>query len=368
MPLNQDFWKKKRVLLTGHTGFKGSWMALLLETMGAEVYGVSLEPNTDPSLYEILKPWTNLTSVFCDIRDREQLAKLVANADPEIVIHMAAQPLVRDSYDRPVETFDTNIMGTVYLLEALKNSSNLEAILVITSDKVYANDNSGTAMSEKSSLGGHDPYSASKAAAEIVTAAYAKSFFSNHRVPVCTVRAGNVIGGGDWAKDRIIPDLWRAYSNGEPVGIRYPEAVRPWQHVLDPIYGYLLYLEYMKLGPTNLPLSLNFGPKTKNLKTVLEIAESFSNALEALSLWKIEETEGLLQESKLLSIDSSLAKLHLGWSSALDTDLSILWTCDWYKAYKYGADMREFSKNQIKLFFELLQNAETHETKKFDVA
>ncbi len=355
--LNNNFWNKKRILLTGHTGFKGSWIALLLESMGAEVYGVSLQPNTDPSLYEILKPWANMTSVYCDIRDRERLAETVATSAPEIVIHMAAQPLVRESYHKPVETFDSNIMGTVHLLEALRSAPNLAAVLVITSDKVYANDNSGIAMTESSPLGGHDPYSASKAATEIVTASYAKSFFSDRGIPVCTVRAGNVIGGGDWAKDRIIPDLWRAYSNNQPVELRYPEAVRPWQHVLDPIHGYLLYLEHIILSPENLPKSLNFGPPTEITRTVLDLAERFSEALGAHSLWTTEKSEELLQESKLLSIDSSLAKLHLGWKAVLDTDSTILWTCEWYKAYRDGSDMREFSNKQIKAFFELFQKA-----------
>lgn len=355
MMLDLNFWKGRRVLLTGHTGFKGAWIALLLENMGAEVLGISLPPITDPSLYEILTPWTNLKSIFCDIRDRKQLAKIVTTANPEIVIHMAAQPLVRESYRKPVDTIETNVMGTVHLLESLLITSNLAAILVVTSDKVYANNNSGVIMTESNPLGGHDPYSASKAATEIVTSAYAQSFFANRGIPVCTVRAGNVIGGGDWAKDRIIPDLWRAYSNNQTIELRYPEAVRPWQHVLDPLYGYLLYLEHMVAFPHKIPLALNFGPSTEIIRTVLELAKRFSNSLEAQQLWAIENQAEQLQESIFLSIDSSLAKHHLGWRSMLDVDSAILWTCEWYKAFRDGKNMRQFSNEQIDAYSKLVQ-------------
>lgn len=354
--LNADFWKNRRVLLTGHTGFKGSWTALILENMGANVVGVSLQPNTNPSLYEILIPWTNMTSLLCDIRNREQLAEVVAAADPEIVIHMAAQPLVRESYHKPVETIETNVMGTIHLLESLQLMSSLAAVLVVTSDKVYANDNSGVTMTESSSLGGYDPYSASKAATEILTSAYAQSFFANRGIPVRTVRAGNVIGGGDWAKDRLIPDLWRAYSNRQSVELRYPEAVRPWQHVLDPLYGYLLYIEHMVSTPHGIPQSLNFGPPTETIRTVLDLAERFSNSLATQPLWTIKKSDEQLHESKLLSIDSSLAQFHLGWRSMLDVDSAILWTCEWYRAFKNGENMRQFSIKQISAFFERVQN------------
>lgn len=354
--LNTDFWKGRRVLLTGHTGFKGVWMTLLLEHMGAEVVGISLPPNTEPNLYEMLIPWTNLRSIFCDIRDRKKLAEIVIASNPEIVIHMAAQPLVRESYQTPVETIETNVMGTINLLESLRNISNLEAILVITSDKVYANNNSNVSMTENSALGGHDPYSASKAATEIVTAAYADSFFSDRGVPVCTARAGNVIGGGDWAKDRIIPDLWRAYSDGLKVELRHPNSVRPWQHVLDPLYGYLLYVEHIVSSPHKAVRALNFGPSTEIIRTVLDVAKSFANALGIQDLWTIAKPDEKLQESTFLSIDSSLAKLHLGWSPVLDVDNAILWTCNWYNEFRNGMDMREFSNSQIDSYFKLARD------------
>ena len=349
--LNTNFWKGRRVLLTGHTGFKGAWMSLILESMGAEVIGVSLPPLTDPNLYEILTPWTHLESVFCDIRDRKKLEEIVTAASPEIVIHMAAQPLVRESYSTPVETFETNIMGTVHVLEALRVIPKVAAILVVTSDKVYANSNDGIPMTEASPLGGHDPYSASKAATEIVTSAYIQCYFVDRHVPVSTVRAGNVIGGGDWAKDRIIPDLWRAYSSNTTIDLRYPEAIRPWQHVLDPLYGYLLYLEAMVAVPGTMPRALNFGPPTETTRTVLDLAKQFADSFEVQPFWSIETSHQHLQESKFLSIDSALAKRHLGWRSRLDVDRAILWTCEWYKAFKDGKNMRDFSMMQIDSYF-----------------
>ncbi len=357
IPLNLPFWKGRRVLLTGHTGFKGAWLSLLLENMGAKVFGVSLAPNTHPNLYEVLSPWTNLKSIFCDIRDRKKLADIVTAVNPEIVIHMAAQPLVRESYQSPVETIETNVMGTVNLLDSLQLVANVTAILIVTSDKVYANHSSNMNMTEDSPLGGHDPYSASKAAAEIVTYSYAQSFFLNRNVSVCSVRAGNVIGGGDWAKDRIIPDLWRAYSSGQTVELRYPEAVRPWQHVLDPLYGYLRYLECMVFAPQDLPRALNFGPPMETIRTVMEVAERFADSLKTQHLWTIKKTDAQLLESTFLSIDSSLAKLQLGWKSMLDVDSAIFWTCKWYKAFKDGQDMLQFSKGQIEDYVSLVNAA-----------
>lgn len=355
MALNLNFWKGRRVLLTGHTGFKGAWLTLLLENMGAEVLGVSLPPITDPNLYEILTPWTNLKSIFCDIRDHKQLSEIVTTANPEIVIHMAAQPLVRESYHKPLDTIETNVMGTVHLLDSLLLTSGLAAILVVTSDKVYANNNSAVVMTEASPLGGHDPYSGSKAATEIVTSAYAQSFFSTRGIPVCTARAGNVIGGGDWAKDRIIPDLWRAYSSNKTLKLRYPESVRPWQHVLDPLHGYLLYLEYMVTAPHKIPQALNFGPSTETIRTVLDLAKRFANSLGAEKLWVMEDQVEHLRESIFLSIDSSLARHHLGWKPMLDVDSAILWTCEWYKAFWNGKDMRQFSHEQIDAYLKLVK-------------
>ncbi|HSX12818.1 MAG TPA: CDP-glucose 4,6-dehydratase [Chlamydiales bacterium] len=352
MHLNQGFWDERRVLLTGHTGFKGAWMALLLEKLGAEIMGVSLPPPTQPNLYETLFPWSNLSSSICDIRNQQGIAEIIYDFDPEIVIHMAAQPLVRESYKIPVETIETNVMGTVHLLESLRTASNLEAILVITTDKVYAHQKE--ALDESASLGGQDPYSASKAAVEIITAAYDNSFFNQLDVKLCTARAGNVIGGGDWAKDRILPDLWRSYQSGQPVTLRYPEAVRPWQHVLDPLFGYLLYLEYMVEGNEEYPRALNFGPPIEPLRTVLEVAKKFSSVMGSPSLFILGE-DPKYKENQFLLIDASLAKQTLGWRALLDVDTAILWTCEWYKAYRDGKDMRKFSNEQLMKYLDFAQ-------------
>lgn len=348
--LDFSFWKDRRVLLTGHTGFKGTWAALLLEKLQAKTLGVSLAPTEEPNLYKILSPWSNLNSIYCDIRDRKALAEVVHNFKPEIVIHMAAQALVRESYHNPIDTFETNIMGTAYLLNALRDVSNLKAVLVITSDKVYENLNSQVALVETSPLGGYDPYSASKASTEFVAASFAKSFFSHRDIPVCTARAGNVIGGGDWAKDRLIPDLWRAYTNKQPVEIRYPKAIRPWQHVLDPIYGYLLYIEQMVAEPNNTPKALNFGPSPTPLRTVLELAERFSFELEAKNLWTLGEPPAHFKESQFLSIDIKLAEKTLDCKAELDVDNAIVWTAHWYKAFDKRKDMRQFSMTQMESY------------------
>lgn len=354
MLLNPDFWKGRRVLLTGHTGFKGSWTSLCLEQLGAQVSGISLSPSTEPNLFKILSPWPHLSSTICDIRDGQRINEIVGRIDPEIVFHMAAQPLVRESYRDPLATIEINVMGTVRLLESLRSASNLLAVLVITTDKVYLNHNEPISLSESSPLGGFDPYSASKAASEIVTAAYAQSFFNALEVPMCTARAGNVIGGGDWSIDRIIPDLWRAYKAGHPVALRYPNAVRPWQHVLDPVYGYLLYLEYMASTPTEMPRALNFGPPIQPLRTVLDLAKSFSSQFEASHLFTIGESDPKYHENHFLSIDASLAKRTLGWRSILNVDTAIDWTCRWYRAFEEKKDMRRFSHSQILEYFDLV--------------
>jgi len=354
--LSDEFWKNRRVLLTGHTGFKGAWTALLLDRLGAETTGIALAAPTTPSLFEILKPWRRLNSVLCDIRHREQLDEAICAANPEIVIHMAAQPLVRRSYRDPLETIETNVMGTVHLLESLRRVQGLKAVLVVTSDKVYENQKSTFPLAESSPLGGHDPYSASKAATELVAAAYARSFYADRDVAIKTARAGNVIGGGDWARDRIVPDLWRAYESKLAVELRHPEAVRPWQHVLDPLYGYLLYIERM-VDDRGLPPALNFGPGANSNTTVLQLAEHFAAALGAKDLWTVGEADEQLHENKLLNIDPSLAGITLGWRSVLDVDRAVRWTGDWYKAFRDGHVMRTVSIEQIEAYSDLLKDA-----------
>jgi CDP-glucose 4,6-dehydratase len=348
--LDAGRWRDRRVLLTGHTGFKGGWMALLLEFLGARVIGLSLEPDSQPNLYGALAPWPNLTSQLCDIRDLEALSRAVAQARPEIVIHMAAQSLVRKSYRDPLETIRINVLGAVHLLEALRHVENLTCVLVVTSDKVYENRETGVAFRESASLGGHDPYSASKAAAEILTSSYARSFYRGVGIPVCTARAGNVIGGGDWAEDRLVPDLWRAFQSGQRVAIRNPDAVRPWQHVLDPLYGYLLYIQHCLAAPGAAPFALNFGPPSEPRRTVLQVTRRFAEALGSDELWTLAPSAGDLPESLHLSIDSSAAFAKLGWATRLDVDEAIEWTCDWYRAFQAGEPMRAVTEKQIEAF------------------
>jgi CDP-glucose 4,6-dehydratase len=344
--LDRSFWSSRRVLLTGHTGFKGSWMALLLEHLGARVTGFALPPDTNPSLFDMLSPWPSLTSHTGDIRNAASFGAAITAAQPDIVIHMAAQPLVRRSYAEPVLTIETNVMGTVHLLETLRAVPSIKAALVVTSDKVYENHELGIAFAEDAPLGSHDPYSASKAAAEILTRSYGHSFFAGHNIPVACARAGNVIGGGDWAADRLIPDLWRAYISGENVTLRYPDAVRPWQHVLDPLFGYLLYIEHLMRHGDKAPLAMNFGPPETAVCTVREVAEQFTRIM-GKQVWQAGSADPNLKESGYLAINPSLARDTLGWESLLGVDNAIGWTLDWYKACRDKQEMREVSQRQI---------------------
>ncbi|MFQ3595696.1 MAG: CDP-glucose 4,6-dehydratase, partial [Sphingomonadaceae bacterium] len=257
---DRNFWAGQRILVTGHTGFKGSWTSLWLERLGADVVGLSLPPEQEPNLFRLLAPFEGQDSRLVDVRDGPTVAELFRSCCPTLVLHMAAQPLVRRSYASPADTFETNVMGTVSVLEAARESESVQAILVVTTDKVYENNGSGTRFREGDRLGGTDPYSASKVAAEVVTRSYAQSFLRPRGVSVATARAGNVIGGGDWSEDRLVADVWRAKEAGTQVQLRYPGATRPWQHVLDPILGYLLCLEDLVRRPEAVPEALNFGP------------------------------------------------------------------------------------------------------------
>ena len=270
MTPDKDFWSGQRVLLTGHTGFKGTWLALWLERLGATTFGLARSPDTDPSIFNLTRP--RLSSRIGDVRDPRVVAAAVELARPTVAVHMAAQPLVRYSYREPIETIATNVMGTANVLQSLRGQTNLRAVLVITTDKVYANPETGEPFAEDCRLGGHDPYSASKAAAEIVTASFAESFFGDGAARVATARAGNVVGGGDWAEDRLIPDLWRAHATATPVVLRNPGATRPWQHVLDLTAGYLVYVERLASGRDAAPAALNFGPVQGDTRTVAEVA------------------------------------------------------------------------------------------------
>ncbi len=344
------FWRGRRVLLTGHTGFKGAWMNLWLETLGAEVTGYALAPADEPNLWNILGARA-ARSVIADIRDAQRVAEAVARADPEIVIHMAAQALVRESYRDPLGTYATNVMGTATLLQACRALRHLECVVVVTSDKVYENRGEGRSFAEGDRLGGHDPYSNSKACAELVTSSFRDSFFADGP-PLATARAGNVIGGGDWSVDRLIPDCVRALQSGQPVNLRYPDAVRPWQHILEPLSGYLALAQALVTAPKRTPRAVNFGPDPASFCTVGEVVEAFGARFAGRPGW-VRDPAPQAPEAQALTLSSALAAQVLGWRPRLDIRLSLSWTADWYSAYSAGENMREFSEAQIAQYREL---------------
>ncbi len=345
--VNSEFWKGRRVLLTGHTGFKGAWAAAWLAKMGAEVTGVSLAADGVHSLYNSIQDHLPLTSHFIDIRDADALTAAVRDSNPEIVLHMAAQALVRRSYREPVYTYETNVMGTVNLLEALRELPELKAALIITSDKVYQNNEDGRAFTETDPLGGDAPYSSSKAACEIATASIAKSFFLERDIPVATGRAGMVIGGGDFSADQLIPDIWRAAQAGESVTLRYPGATRPWQHVLESVSGYLVYLQALASdGGSGLPSALNFGPQGGEVVTVGEIARAVQKAFGIERDWALVNEEQPPEKSHL-ALNASLARETLGWKSKWTSTETLTKTVDWYKAFDEAPDIYAFTLAQI---------------------
>ncbi|MCB2013676.1 MAG: CDP-glucose 4,6-dehydratase [Sphingobium sp.] len=349
-----DFWKGRRVFVTGQSGFKGAWLCLWLERLGAQVTAVALPPPSEPSLYALAGPWPD-SYHFTDIRDRHALADHLRKSEAEIVIHMAAQALVRPSYADPDETFSTNVMGTVSVLDAVRDAPTVKTVLVVTSDKVYANDGAGRAFVESDPLGGKDPYSASKACTELVCASYAHSFMDERGVTLATARAGNVIGGGDWAQDRLVPDFIRALEQGAPLKLRYPDAVRPWQHVLEPLGGYLTYAQALTEGDgaAALPAALNFGPQAQDFATVAELADALGKGFALERAW--EQAPGQwASEAPFLTLDSTLAAEALGWRPHLDRQQTVDWTVAWYRAHRDGADMRAFTERQIADYEEMM--------------
>ncbi len=343
--VDSGFWAGKRVLLTGQTGFKGAWAALWLECLRARVSGFALPPAEGTTLYSLTAVGRGLDDGFGDLRDRDMVAAAVARADPEIVLHLAAQPLVRRSFADPVETFASNVIGTVHLLEALRSCRRLKAILVVTTDKVYANDERVRAFAEEDRLGGHDPYAASKAACEIVAASYAASFFRAAGVLLATARGGNVIGGGDFSVDRVVPDVFRALSAGVPVRLRNPDATRPWQHVLDCLAGYLLYLESLVDGGA-MPAALNFGPAPQAPLSVAALVTYMQRALGTAAGWERDPGDHP-REMATLALSSAKARAALGWRDRLPGEAAVTATAAWYEAYRKGADMRTFTRHQI---------------------
>jgi CDP-glucose 4,6-dehydratase len=338
-----DFWRGRRVLITGHTGFKGAWLCLWLRAMGAKPTGYALAPLGTPNLWDIVGDKT--LSVIGDIRDAARLRDAAMAADPQIIIHMAAQALVRESYRDPLGTYATNVLGTGVLLEVCRELKGLQCVLVITSDKVYENHGEGRPFEEHDRLGGHDPYSSSKACAELLTRSFRESFFSDGP-PIASARAGNVIGGGDWSADRLIPDCVRALEMGKPVALRYPEAVRPWQHVLEPLSGYLALAQALVQAADAAPRAVNFGPDPASFCKVHEVVDAFSARFAGKPGWKRDEAVQP-SEAHALTLSSGLAERSLGWRPKLGIAESVAWTADWYRSHAAGEDMLKFSESQI---------------------
>jgi CDP-glucose 4,6-dehydratase len=348
MELKREFWRGRRVLVTGHTGFKGAWLALWLESLGAQVTAVSLPPAAGPSLFEALRPWHHLTSISGDLRDPELPLRALAGAAPELVFHLAAQALVRRSYSDAAGTFATNVLGTAHLLEAVRRTPSVKAALVVTSDKVYENSGDGRPFREGDPLGGSDPYSASKACQAIVAASYERSFLRAASIQLGSARAGNVIGGGDWAADRLIPDFIRSMIAGKAVTIRQPDATRPWQHVLDALAGYLIYAERLFAG-ADVPRALNFGPDAASVRTVRWVIDRLAQLWGDGPGWKAAAAEPF-PEARALTLDASLAAASLGWRPRLALDDALAWTVEWYRAGLGRGDMRAFSLEQIRRY------------------
>ncbi|MBL8506405.1 MAG: CDP-glucose 4,6-dehydratase [Methylobacillus glycogenes] len=352
--MNPAFWRGKRVFLTGHTGFKGSWLSLWLQSMGAELSGFALTPPTEPSLFEIAKVGEGMRSYTGDIRDIEALQAALIESRPEIVIHMAAQPLVRYSYDHPVETYATNVMGTIHLLESLRKLDTVRAIVNVTTDKCYENKEWAWGYREHEPMGGYDPYSNSKACAELVTSAYRSSFFNpesyaDHGVALASARAGNVIGGGDWAKDRLIPDIINAFSQGRTVSIRNPQAIRPWQHVMEPLRGYLMLAERLYEQGAAFAEGWNFGPNDIDAKPVEWIVRKLADKWGTGASWKVEH-DAALHEANYLKLDISKARAQLGWEPQLNLDAALGLIVDWYRGYNNQTDMRALVLQQLAMY------------------
>jgi CDP-glucose 4,6-dehydratase len=347
--MNPAFWNGKHVLLTGHTGFKGSWLALWLQSMGAHVVGFALAPPTNPSLFEVADVGKGMTSVIGDIRDLAKLQAVFVEHSPEIVIHMAAQPLVRYSYQNPVETYSTNVMGTVHLLEAVHNTSGVKAVINVTTDKCYENKEWAWGYREDEPMGGHDPYSNSKGCSELATSAYRRSFFQDKGIALASARAGNVIGGGDWAADRLIPDILRAFEQSQPVIIRNPHATRPWQHVLEPLSGYLALAEQLYTNGQAFAEGWNFGPKDDDAKAVQWIVEHMVNSWGNGASW--QQDGGVHpHEANFLKLDISKAKARLGWQPRWPLATALPHIATWHQAWLANDDMKKLCLAQIQKY------------------
>lgn len=346
-------YRNRKVFVTGHTGFKGSWLSLWLHSLGADVTGYGLEPPTNPSLFQVCRICELINSRTGDVRDLNSLQQALQDSSPEIVIHMAAQAIVRESYSNPVDTFSTNIMGTVNVLEAVRRVPGIKAVVIVTTDKCYENKEWVRGYREEDILGGFDPYSSSKACAELVSSAYRRSFFQdgpNSNPPavryIATVRAGNVLGGGDWGKDRLIPDCIRSLSAGERLIIRNPLAVRPWQHVLEPLGGYLLLASYLMKDGDSYSEAWNFGPDEESARPVKWILDHMANRVPGFA-WELDGGSNP-HETNYLKLDSAKARTRLGWRPRWHLEKALDKTIEWYTAWQRGGNMREITFEQIK--------------------
>lgn len=355
--IHKDFWQGRRVFLTGHTGFKGSWLSLWLQSLGVQLTGYALKPPTNPSLFEVARVAEGMISIEGDLRELTHLFESVQRAQPEIVIHMAAQPLVRRSYHDPVETYSTNVMGTVNLFEAVRATPSVKAVVNVTTDKCYENREWVWGYRENDPMGGYDPYSSSKGCAELLSAAYRSSFFnpkdySKHGVAIATARSGNVIGGGDWAQDRLVPDILAAFKKNMPAQIRNPNATRPWQHVLEPLGGYLMLAKKLvKEGPKYAE-AWNFGPNDEDAKSVGWIATELANRWGANAAWHADSGHHP-HEANYLKLDISKARTELGWKPRLRIVDALDLVIDWTKAHAAGTDMNKFTLAQIASYREV---------------
>ena len=355
--VNTEFWQGKVVLVTGHTGFKGGWLCLWLQSLGAKVVGYALSPPTTPSLFDVAGVGDGMHSIIGDVGDLARLQAAVTEHAPQIVIHMAAQSLVRNSYSSPVATYATNVMGTAHVLEAVRKAQGVKVVVNVTSDKCYDNRERVWGYRENEPLGGYDPYSSSKGCAELVTAAYRNSFFhpaqyARHGVAVASARAGNVIGGGDWAEDRLVPDFVRAVTRGEALTVRNPAAVRPWQHVLEPLRGYLQLAQNLWSDGARYSEAWNFGPEEESAQSVGTVVGALTALWDGKAHWRTDDTAGQPHEANFLKLDCSKARMKLGWQPRWNLQTALESTAAWYKAHQAKHDMRAFTQEQIRRYLQ----------------
>lgn len=353
----EGFWSGRRVLVTGHTGFKGGWLCSWLLALGAEVRGIALEPDTDPAFFTQTGLSQRMDSRILDITDRGSVEDVVCAFKPEVVFHLAAQALVRRSYREPVETFNTNVMGTVHVLQAALMAGSVKAVVSVTSDKCYENREWLWGYRENEAMGGHDPYSSSKGCAELVTAAYRLSFAEQAGIAIASARAGNVFGGGDYAEDRLIPDLVSAFSRGDPAVVRNPDAVRPWQFVLEPLHGYLRLAEALLTRPAEVSPAFNFGPDSVAERPVRDIADELSREWGHGACWECQQDPTAVHEAHFLKLDSSRARSELGWKPVLTLNDALKLTSDWYREVEGGADAAGVVARQLQAFSKRLSEA-----------